>query len=135
MRYLFFFFLIIIVFPAIGKDSGNVSENLCRIAIKENTNYKVLGIYGSPLESEWHPAAAYVLLKEIYRCKVLRKEFYQKSHPWRFECVEMVGKKKLWFSHPWHNHKRTDYRFSRNNAVDTKCYFSLEQSSQVINYR
>jgi len=97
MRSLFVFLFIIIVFPAIGKDYGNVSENLCTIAINENTNYKVLGIYGSPLESEWHPAAAYVLLKEIYRFKVLRKEFYHKSHPWRFEFVEMVGKKTMVF--------------------------------------
>ena len=112
MRSLFAFLLIIIVFPAIGKDSGNVSENLCRIAIKENTNYKVLGIYGSPLESEWHPAAAYVLLKEMCRFEVLLKELQQKFPPWRFEFVEMSGGKTIAFV--YHLDNKFDYCFGPN---------------------
>ena len=87
----------IIVPTAFGKESGNNPENLCRLAVNKKTDYQVSGIYGSPLESEWHPAAAYVLLKEMYRFEVLQKEFLQKSPPWRFEFVEMLGEKTMVF--------------------------------------
>ena len=82
---------------AVGEESGINPENLCKKAINEKTEYQVSGIYGSPLESEWHPAAAYVLLKEMYRFEVLLKEFQQKSSPWRFEFVEMSGGKIMVF--------------------------------------
>ena len=108
MRSLFVLLLMIIVSAAVGKEPGNP----CKIAINEKTNYKVLGIYGSPLESEWHPAAAYVLLKEMYRFEVLLKELQQKFPPWRFEFVEMSGGKTIAFV--YHIENKFDYCFGPN---------------------
>ena len=107
MRSFFVLLLMIIVSAAVGKEPGNKPENPCKIAINEKTDYQVLGIYGSPLESEWHPAAAYVLLKEMYRFEVLQKEFQQKFSPWRFEFVEMSGGKTMVFV--YHLENRFDY--------------------------
>ena len=107
MRSFFVLLLMIIVSAAVGKEHGNKPENPCKIAINEKTDYQVLGIYGSPLESEWHPATAYVLLKEMYRFEVLLKEFQQKSPPWRFEFVEMSGGKTMAFV--YHLEHRFDY--------------------------
>ena len=107
MRSFFVLLLMIIVSAAVGKEPGNKPENPCKIAINEKTDYQVLGIYGSPLESEWHPAAAYVLLKEMYRFEVLLKEFQQKSPPWRFEFVEMSGGKSMVFV--YHLEHKFDY--------------------------
>ena len=112
MRSLFVLLLMIIVSSAVGVESGNKLENPCKIAINEKTNYQVLGIYGSPLESEWHPAAAYVLLKEMYRFEVLKKEFQQKSSQWRFEFVEMAGGKTMAFV--YHLKNKFDYCFGPN---------------------
>jgi len=103
MRSLFVLLLMIIVSAAFGKEP----RNACKIAINEKTDYQVLGIYGSPFESEWHPAAAYVLLNEMYRFEVLKKEFQQKSSPWRFEFVEMAGGKTMAFVYNLKN--RFDY--------------------------
>ena len=97
MRFFFILLLMIIFSTAGGVESGYKPENPCKVAINEKTNYQVLGIYGSPLESEWHPAAAYVLLKEMYRFEVLLKELQQKFPPWRFEFVEMSGGKIMVF--------------------------------------
>ena len=97
MRSFFVLFLMIYFSAAVGEESGIKTKNLCKKAISEKTEYQVSGIYGSPLESEWHPAAAYVLLKEMYRFEVLVKEFQQKSPPWRFEFVEMSGGKTMVF--------------------------------------
>ena len=72
-------------------------ENLCAKAVDQKTDYKVSGIYGSSLESEWHPAAAYVLLREMKRFKVLQREFQQKTTMWLFEFAEMVGGKTVVF--------------------------------------
>ena len=107
MRSFFVLLLMIIVSAAVGKEPGNKPENPCKIAINEKTDYQVLGIYGSPLESEWHPAAAYVLLKEMYRFEVLLKEFQQKSPPWHFEFVEMSGGKSMVFV--YHLEHKFDY--------------------------
>ena len=108
MRSLFVLLLMIIVSAAVGKEPGNP----CKIAINEKTDYQVLGIYGSPLESEWHPAAAYVLLKEMYRFEVLKKEFQQKSSQWRFEFFEMAGGKTMAFV--YHLKNKFDYCFGPN---------------------
>ena len=97
MRSFFVLLLMINFSAAVGEESGIKTENLCKDAISEKTEYQVSGIYGSPLESEWHPTEAYVLLKEMYRFKVLLKEFQQKSPPWRFEFVEMSGGKTMVF--------------------------------------
>ena len=97
MRSFFVLLLMIYFSAAAGEESGIKTKNLCKKAISEKTEYLVSGIYGSPLESEWHPAAAYVLLKEMYRFEVLLKEFQQKSPPWRFEFVEMSGRKTMVF--------------------------------------
>ena len=107
MRSFFVLFLMIYFSAAVGKEPGNKPENTCKIAINEKTDYQVLGIYGSPLESEWHPAAAYVLLKEMYRFEVLLKEFQQKSPPWHFEFVEMSGGKTMVFV--YHLEHKFDY--------------------------
>ena len=107
MRSFFVLLLMINFSAAVGEESGIKTENLCKKAISEKTEYQVSGIYGSPLESEWHPAAAYVLLKEIYRFEVLLKEFQQKSPPWRFEFVEMSGGKTMVFV--YHLEHKFDY--------------------------
>jgi len=107
MRSFFVLLLMINFSAAVGEESGIKAENLCKKAISEKTEYQVSGIYGSPLESEWHPAAAYVLLKEMYRFEVLLKEFQQKSPPWRFEFVEMSGGKTMAFV--YHLEHRFDY--------------------------
>ena len=112
MRHFFVLLLMIIVSTAVGVESGNKLENPCKIAINEKTNYQVLGIYGSPLETEWHPAAAYVLLKEMNRFDVLLKEFQQKIPPWRFEFVEMSGGKTMAFV--YHLKNKFDYCFGPN---------------------
>ena len=72
-------------------------ENLCEKAVNLKTEYRVVEIYGSPLESEWHPAAAYVLLREMQRFEVLQREFQQKTVAWRFEFAEMIGGKTIVF--------------------------------------
>ena len=108
----FVLLLMIIVSAAVGKEHGNKPENPCKIAINEKTNSQVLGIYGSPLETEWHPAAAYVLLKEMYRFEVLLKELQQKFPPWRFEFVEMSGGKTIAFV--YHLENKFDYCFGPN---------------------
>ncbi len=104
-------FIILIIMSnftiAVGKEFEKKSENLCKIVINQNSDYQALGIYGSPLESEWYPAAAYVLLKEIYRFEVLRKEFQQKSPPWLFEFVEFTDGETVVFV--YHLEKRFDY--------------------------
>ena len=57
MRSFFVLLLMIIVSAAVGKEPGNP----CKIAINEKTDYQVLGIYGSPLESEWHLSLIHIL--------------------------------------------------------------------------
>ncbi|MBS1256934.1 MAG: hypothetical protein MAG581_02762 [Deltaproteobacteria bacterium] len=85
---------------AVGKESEDTQGNRCKLAVNQNTEYQVTGIYGSPLESEWHPAAAYVLIREMYRFEVLRREFQQKTELWRFEFAEMsVGKTIVFVYH------------------------------------
>ena len=72
-------------------------ENLCEKAVNQETYFQVTGIYGSPIESEWHPVAAYVLRKEMQRFEVLKREFQKKTAAWRFEFAEMVGGKTVVF--------------------------------------
>ena len=103
MRLIFVLLLIAIVPIAYGDDLGANNRNSCEKAIQENTDYQVQGIYGSPLESEWHPAVAYVLLKEMYRFEILQKEFQQKSNPWRFDFLEMSSGKTVVFVYNVHN--------------------------------
>ena len=71
--------------------------NLCENAVNQETDFKVTGIYGSPIEPEWHPAAAYVLRKEMQRFEVLQREFQKKTAAWRFEFAEIVGGKTVVF--------------------------------------
>ena len=72
-------------------------KNKCIKAVNQETDFQVTGIYGSPVESEWHPAAAYVLRKEMQRFEVLQREFQKKTEAWRFEFSEMVGGKTIVF--------------------------------------
>ena len=97
MRLVFVVLLIFSFSNAAGKEFEKNSKNRCKIAINENSDYKVTGVYGSSFESEWHPAATYVLLKEMYRFDVLLKEYQQKKHPWLLEFVEMSGGKIMAF--------------------------------------
>ena len=69
----------------------------CAKAVNQKTEYRVAGIYGSSLESEWYPAAAYVLLREMQRFEGLQREFLQKTESWRFEFAEMIGGKTIVF--------------------------------------
>jgi len=72
-------------------------ENLCVKAVNQKTKFKVSEIYGSHLESEWHPVAAYVLLKEMQRFKVVKREYIENSVPWRFEFIELIDGKIVVF--------------------------------------
>ena len=112
MRYFFVLLFMINLSTAFGEESEKNPENLCKVAINENSDYQVSGIYGSSLESEWHPASAYVLLKEMYRFEVLRKVFQQKSPPWRFEFLEMSGGETMVFV--YHLENRFDYCYGPN---------------------
>ena len=80
-----------------AEESEKKLKNQCAKAVNQKTEYRVAGIYGSPLESEWHPAAAYVLLREMQRFEVLQREFQQKTAAWRFEFAEMIGGKTIVF--------------------------------------
>ena len=80
-----------------SEEAGKKQDNLCAKAVNQKTEYRVSGIYGSPQESEWHPAAAYVQLKEMQRFEVLQREFQQKTAAWRFEFAEMIGGKTIVF--------------------------------------
>ena len=90
----FFWLFLSVTFAA---ESEKKLKNKCIKAVNQETEYRVSGIYGSPLESEWHPAAAYVLRKEMQRFKVLQGEFQKKTTAWRFEFSEMVGGKTVVF--------------------------------------
>ena len=97
-----------VTFTAVSaKEPRYNHENRCKIAINEKTDYQVLGIYGSPIESEWHPSAVYVLLRKMYKFEVLLREFKQKSPPWRFEFVEMSSRKTMAFVYNLED--RSDY--------------------------
>ena len=71
--------------------------NICEKAVNQETDFQVTGIYGSPIEAEWPPAAANVLLKEMQRFEVLQREFQKKTSAWRYEFAEMVGGKIVVF--------------------------------------
>jgi len=90
-----------------AKEPEKKLENLCEKAVNQETDFQVTGVYGSPLESEWHPAAAYVLRKEMQRFEVLKREFQKKTAAWRFEFAEMVGGKTVVFV--YHLQRRTAY--------------------------
>ena len=90
----FFWLFLSVTFSA---ESEKKLKNKCIKAVNQETEYRVSGIYGSPLESEWHPAAAYVLRKEMQRFEVLQREFQKKTAAWRYEFAEMVGGKTVVF--------------------------------------
>ena len=94
-------FLLFLCFLEISYVNANESEkkqkNICKEAINKNTSFRVTGIFGSSLESEWPPAASYVLLKEMKRFLVLQREYVKKKSKWRFEFSEMVGGKTVVF--------------------------------------
>ena len=90
----FFWLFLSVSFAA---ESEKKLKNKCIKAVNQETEYRVSGIYGSPLEAEWHPAAAYVLRKEMQRFEVLKREFQKKTAAWRFEFAEMVGDKTVVF--------------------------------------
>ncbi len=100
----FLWFLLSITFAA---ESEKKQKNKCIKAVNQETEYRVSGIYGNPLESEWNPAAAYVLLREMQRFEVLQREFQKKTKAWRFEFAEMVGGKTVVFV--YHLQRRTAY--------------------------
>jgi len=94
------FFMIILCFFKIILSNANEplkKINMCKEAVNQMTNFDVNGIYGSLLEDEWHPAAVYILLKEMQNFKVVKREYIQKSVPWRFEFIEMLGGKTVVF--------------------------------------
>ena len=100
----FFWLLLSVTFAA---ESEKKLKNKCIKAVNQETDFQVTGIYGSPLESEWHPAAAYVLRKEMQRFEVLQREFKKNTAAWRFEFAEMVGGKTVVFV--YHLQRRTAY--------------------------
>ena len=102
----------IIFSTAVGVEYGNKSENPCKIAINEKQNYKVLESMGVHLNLNGILLRSYVLLNEMYRFEVLKKEFQQKSSQWRFEFVEMSGGKTMAFV--YHLKNKFDYCFGPN---------------------
>ncbi|MBC8259277.1 MAG: hypothetical protein H8E38_09695 [SAR324 cluster bacterium] len=82
---------------SLAAETEQKLENHCLRAVNQESEYIVSGIYGSPLESEWHPAAAYVLLREMARFEILQREFQQKTATWRFDFAEMLGGKTIVF--------------------------------------
>ena len=94
-------FLIFLYFLEINYVNANEidkkQKNICKDAINNHTSFKVKGIYGSPLESEWHRAAAYVLIMEMRRFSVLQREYIKKKSQWSFEFAEMLGGKTVVF--------------------------------------
>ena len=104
------FFITVFVFAGIlvqEVESSKEQLNLCEKAVNQETGYRVSGIYGSSLESEQHPAAAYILLRVMQRFKVLQRKFQQKTDEWRFEFVEMIGGKIVVFV--YHRQIQTDF--------------------------
>ena len=97
MRSVLFIFYCLLLSVSFAAESEKKLKNKCIKAVYQETNFKVIGIYGSPLESEWQPAAAYVLRKEMQQFEVLRREFKKKTTVWRFEFAEMVGGKTVVF--------------------------------------
>ena len=93
--------LVIILFLKViliyAEKLDNKNKNLCEEAINKNTIYNVSGPYGSRIESELNPSAAYVLLKEMKKFFVLKNEFVEKTTEWRFEFAEMIGGKTIVF--------------------------------------
>ena len=90
-----------------AEDSAQKKVNLCEKAVNQETGYRVFGIYGSYLESEQPPSIAYVLLREMQRFKVLKREFQRKTDEWRFEFAEMIGGKTIVFV--YHRQIQTDF--------------------------
>ena len=80
-----------------SEEAEKKLDNLCAKIVNQKTEYQVTGIYGNLLESEWHPAAAYVLLREMQRFEVLQREFQKRTVAWRFEFAEMSGGKTIVF--------------------------------------
>ena len=97
MRSVLFIFYCLLLSVSFAAESEKKLKNKCIKAVNQETEYRVSGIYGNPLESEWHPAAAYVLLREMERFEVLQREFQKKTPAWRFEFAEMVGGKTVVF--------------------------------------
>ena len=79
---------------AVAEEPEKKRENLCEKAVNQETDFQVTGIYGSPLESEWHPAAAYVLRKEMQRFEVLQREFQKKTAAWA-DCGNSIHRQKF----------------------------------------
>ena len=97
MRYVIVVFFWLLQSVTFAAESEEKQKNKCIKAVNQQTDFQVTGIYGSPIESEWHPAAAYVLRKEMQRFEVLQREFQKKTSAWRFEFAEMVGGKTVVF--------------------------------------
>ena len=94
------FFAVLCIFSGSfvqASESSEKGKNFCEKAVNQETEYSVTGIYGSSQESEHHPTVAYVLIREMKRFKILRREFQQKTNEWRFEFVEMIGCKTIVF--------------------------------------
>ena len=100
-------------------ESSQEQVNYCEKVVNQETGYRVLGIYGSSLELEWHPSVAYVLLREMKRFKVLQREFQQKTDEWRFEFAEMTGGKTVVFV--YHRQIQTDF------CAGSNIFFVLKQ--------
>ena len=80
-----------------AEESSQEQVNLCEKAVNQETGYRVSGIYGSSLESEQPDSAAYILLNEMQKIKVLQSEFQQKIDQGCFEFAEMIGGKTIVF--------------------------------------
>ena len=104
------FFAVLCIFSGSfvqASESSEKGKNFCEKGVNHETDYRVTGIYGSSQESEHHPTVAYVLIREMKRFKILRREFQQKTNEWRFEFVEMVGGKIIVFV--YHQEIQTDF--------------------------
>ena len=115
------FFAVLCVFSGAfvqASESSEKEKNFCEKAVNQETEYMVKGIYGSSQESEHHPTVAYVLLREMKRFKVLRREFQQKTNEWRFDFLEMIGGKIVVFV--YHLKIQTDFCAGANSFFVVK---------------
>ncbi len=75
-----------------GEGIGEeISRNKCAEAVNQFTEFRVSGVYGSPLESESSAASAYRLFQRMKRFQVLRRRFSDTNSDWLFEYAEMSG--------------------------------------------
>ena len=71
--------------------------NPCVEAVEQLTDWRVKGVYGSPLEKEWHRTALYKLEKKMLRFDVLEEHVQEAAEDWQFERYKFTNKTEVIF--------------------------------------